>query len=113
MAKQDVVVADGASGKKYSFDVYPWNDLDVPGGTILTPLGVVYMVLRKNVQNRYDVLYVGQSGGFPGRFDNHHKQACFDRNAKTHVGVHLCGTERERLVIEADLTKKYNPPCNA
>lgn len=116
MAQQGTVTVDGGSGKRYEFDVYPWNDLDVPRGTVFAPVSVVYLVLRKTDRIRagydYEVLYIGQTGNLPGRFDDHHKRACFDRNARTHLGVLRCGQERDRLAIEADLLNRYKTVCN-
>ena len=116
MAKQGTVVVEGGSGKRYEFDVYPWNDLDVPRGTVFAPVGAGYLVLRKTDRMLagydYEVLYVGQTANLTGRFDEHHKQACFDRNSRTHIGVFQCNTERERLAIEADLLNRYKTVCN-
>lgn len=105
MAKVDTATATGASGEKYAFDVYPWEQL-------FRPLGGVYVVLRRQQNNMYDVLYVGQTGDLSERFDQHHKQPCFDRNQRTHIGVLLEGTERRRLAIERDLLGNYQTVCN-
>jgi excinuclease UvrABC nuclease subunit len=103
----EIITATGASGAKYSFYVYPW-------GTDLRQVGGVYMILRKESQNgNYDVLYVGQTNDLSERFDNHHKQPCFDRNRKTHIAAMVEPSEVRRLKIEADLIKKYNPSCNS
>jgi len=116
MAKQGTVTAEGGSGRRYVFDVYPWNDLDVPRGTVFAPVGAVYLVLRKTARIQagydYEVLYVGQTANMTGRFDDHHKQTCFDRNARTHIGILRCGQERDRLAIEADLLNRYKTACN-
>lgn len=101
------VTATGASGRKYEFDVYPW-------GQTFNAVGGVYLVLRKKPgpQPTYDVLYVGQTGDLSERFDAHHKQGCFDRNAKTHIGVKVERAEQTRLIIERDLIANYQPACN-
>lgn len=105
MAKVETVTAAGASGSNYSFDVYPW-------GTAFRPLGAVYLVLRRNANGRYDILYVGQTGDLSERFDQHHKQGCFDRNQRTHIGILLEGNELRRLAIERDLLGNYQTVCN-
>ena len=105
MAKVDTVTATGASGGKIAFDVYPW-------GQLFRPLGGVYVVLRRQQNDLYDVLYVGQTGDLSERFDHHHKQSQFDRNQRTHIGVHLEGVEQRRLAIERDLLGNYRPICN-
>nr|WP_320050263.1 hypothetical protein [uncultured Desulfuromonas sp.] len=105
MTKEDSVKAVGKSGQEYTFNVYPW-------GTLFKPLGGIYLVLKKLPNGNYDVIYVGQTGDFSERFDAHHKQHCFDRNGKTHIGIHQEGSEQRRLFKEADLIDNYNPICN-
>lgn len=105
MAPGKSVTAAGKSGQKYEFGVYPW-------GTTFRSLGAVYLVLKQAPNGNYDVLYVGQTGDLSERFDDHHKEHCFDRNGKTHIAVHLEGTEQRRLLKESDLISNYNPSCN-
>ncbi len=69
-------------------------------------------MLKKNPQNNFTVLYIGQTGDLSTRFDNHHNQPCFDRNGKTHIGIHLESSEARRFEIETDLVRNYNPACN-
>ncbi len=104
MSKETTITLEGASGRNYEFDVYPW-------GTSFKPLGAVYTVLKKPPSN-FTILYIGQTGDLSIRFDDHHKQACFDRNSKTHIGIHLESTESSRLAVEADLLANYSPVCN-
>jgi predicted site-specific integrase-resolvase len=58
-------------------------------------------------------IYVGQTEDLSTRFDNHHKEACFDKHNKNCVCVHGEEDEDTRLEIEKDLIDKYDPPCNA
>lgn len=104
MSKETTVTLKGASGKTYSFDVFPW-------GTSFKPLGAIYTVMKKIPPNFY-IQYVGQTGDLSSRFNNHHKQASFDRNGKTHIAVHVESSESARLSKEADLVASYNPACN-
>ncbi|GMR05988.1 MAG: hypothetical protein BMS9Abin25_0569 [Gammaproteobacteria bacterium] len=104
MPKETTITLKGASGRTYEFNVYPW-------GTSFKPLGAVYAVLKKPPSN-FTILYIGQTGDLSTRFDDHHKQACFDRNGKTHIGIHLESTESGRLAIEADLLANYSLVCN-
>ena len=98
------VTLQGRSGAKYQFEVFDWS-------TEFKPLGAVYAVLRHDPDG-YAVLYIGQTGDLSERFDSHHKARCFDHNRKTHIGVRLTSTERDRLAIEQDLIAYYQPPCN-
>lgn len=84
--------------------VYPW-------GQAFNPVGGVYLVLKRKIGN-YEILYIGQTGDLSERFDDHHKQGCFDRNDRTHIGVRVVNTEQERLDIERDLLGHYKIACN-
>lgn len=103
-AKVDEVTLKGASGNTYAFNVYPW-------GTPFKQIGAVYTVLKKSGTN-YTILYIGQTEDLSERFDNHHKQACFDRNGKTHIGVHAEPSETKRFAKETDLVRNYKTSCN-
>ncbi len=105
MFNQPTVTATGASGTSYTFTTYPW-------GQAFNPAGAVYLVLRHKGNTNYDLLYVGQTGNLAERFDNHHKQPCFNRNGKTHIAVLPEPREASRLQIETDLIRNYNPDCN-
>ena len=100
--QKETITAIGKSGTKYEFQVFPW-------GTSFNAVAAVYLVLKKQA-GKYPVLYVGETEDLKERFENHHKQGCFDRNGKTHVGVLQEGIGTRRLRIEADLVANYNPP---
>jgi excinuclease UvrABC nuclease subunit len=108
MGNEETIVAKGISGNQYKFWVYPWrHQLKAAGG--------VYMVLKVSetmLAPQYSVLYVGQTKDLNERFDEHHKQGCFNRSGKTHIGAILESAESKRLVIESDLIASYNPSCN-
>lgn len=105
MAAADKVTVKGLSGTQYDFDVYPW-------GTEFKPTGGLYLVLKKQPDGRYAILYIGQTGNLSERFDNHHQSACFTRNGKTHIAVRGEGSEQRRLAIETDLIRNYQTSCN-
>lgn len=84
-----------------SFDVYKY------GGRLTSEPGV-YIVVNDNM----DFIYIGQSENVAERFENHHKESCFDRNGATHVLVHVVHTEKRRREIEEDLLDKQSTPCN-
>lgn len=97
---QNTISATGVSGTSYTFTLYP---LDTPfkGGA------GVYIILKQKT-----ALYVGQTGDFSSRFRDHHKEAAWNRQGADLMAVLSVSTERERLAIEADLIKAYNPTCN-
>ncbi len=98
------VVLKGRSGATYQFWVYPW-------GESFKAQGGVYAILRDD-GTTWAVVYIGQTSDLSERFDDHHKADCFTRHRKTHIAARVEESERERLVIEADLVASYNPPCN-
>jgi len=102
--QKETITATGESGTQYEFQIFPW-------GTSFNRVAAVYLVLKKQ-PNQYTVLYVGETEDLKERFENHHKQGCFDRNGKTHIGVLQEGIGTRRLRIEADLVANYNPTCN-
>ncbi len=104
MSKVDTILLKGSSGISYNFDVYPWR-------APFKSLGAVYAVLNRNANN-YSTLYIGQTSDLSTRFENHHKQGCFDRNGKTHIGIHLDSSAASQLAKERDLVVNYNPVCN-
>jgi predicted GIY-YIG superfamily endonuclease len=105
MAEGNTFTAVGASGSEYPFWVYPW-------GTTLKPTAGVYLVLRRESDGKYTILYVGQTADMSERFDAHHKEPCFTRNGVTHLAARLENFETKRLAIEADLVQNYRPCCN-
>lgn len=104
MGEVTTILLKGISGRTYDFDVYPW-------GAPFEPLATMYTVLKWN-QGDYSILYIGQTGDLSERFDDHHKQPCFDRNGKTHIGIHVESIDRKRLLIEADLLAGNSTACN-
>jgi predicted GIY-YIG superfamily endonuclease len=104
MAEVDKVSVAGASGQKYEFSVYHW-------GQQFKQVGGVYLVLKRRISD-YEILYIGQTGDLSERFDDHHKQGCFNRNARTHIGVRVENSEAARLAIERDLLGNYKTACN-
>lgn len=109
MSKLATLTLKGASRKKYDFNVYPI-------GTTFARVAAVYAVTNRTRQPdggyRHKVIYIGQTGNLPERFDDHHKAACFQRHSANCICVHRDGNERSRRVKESDLIKGYDPPCN-
>jgi len=110
MAKLSTVTFTGKSGTKYDFNVYPW------GTSFKKDYDAVYFITRRTEKPdggySHTRIYVGQTEDLSTRFDNHHKQACFDKHKKNCVCVHREDDEDTRLDIEQDLIDNYEPPCN-
>jgi hypothetical protein len=110
MGKLGTIDFKGASGKSYTFTVYPW-------GTTFKAVGAVYVVTRRYPKSSgdghsHEVLYVGQTGDLSARLEDHHKAECFEENQANCVCVKVEEVETTRLEIEKDLIDNYNPPCN-
>lgn len=109
MAKLGTVTFTGQSGTDYSFNVYPI-------ATNFKAIGAVYFITRRTVKTdgtgSHTRIYVGQTDDLSVRFDNHHKQDCFDENNANCICIYTEEDEDTRLDIEKDLIDNYNPPCN-
>ena len=99
------ITLNGASRRTFSFQVFPWS-------TNLKQSGAVYAVLKQTPTGHYSIIYLGQTSDLNKRFENHHKQDCFDQNGKTHLAVYPVPTESRRFDIETDLLRSYKPVCN-
>jgi hypothetical protein len=47
-----------------------------------------------------------------GVFENHPKEACFEKHKANCISVREDSHEDERLKMEKDLMEAYKPPCN-
>jgi hypothetical protein len=110
MTKLGTITFTGASGTQYEFNVYTW------GTDFKKDYGAVYFVTKraKNSESGYSHtrIYLGETGDLSTRFDNHHKQKCFDQHGANCICMYGEQEENTRLKIEEDLIKNYNPPCN-
>jgi len=100
----------GLTGTQYVFRIYTLD-------TMFKPLGGVYAMLDRypkpdGLGYLASPIYFGETSDLSSRFDNHHRQGCFDRSGVNCVAVHLDGDDRSRLSKEADLIARWNPECN-
>lgn len=108
MSKYGTVTFTGASGSKYEFDAYPIS-------TEFNSGGAIYFITKRTVSNgkaSHTRIYVGQTKDISERFDDHHKQDCFDKHGANCICVHGDSNESSRLKKESDLIENYDPPCN-
>lgn len=109
MTKIDSFQIKGASGSKYAFDVY-WR------GVKFNAVGAVYAMVKRTERLGaaawYEFIYIGETGDLSSRFDNHHKDACFDRKGADCIGIHREDNAGSRLVKEEDILKAHQWPCN-
>lgn len=110
MAKLSIVKFKGASGRQYTFDVFPidtiWND----------GIGAVYFVTHRSKGNDgkhyHQNIYVGQTSDLKSRHQNHHRKQCFDQHEANTLCILRESSERSRLAIERDLIEGCSPLCN-
>ena len=109
MAKIGTITLTGASGTVYDFNVYPYD-------TKFNSIGAVYYVSKrtekKDGTGSHTKIYIGQSGDLSERFDNHHKELCFEKKNANCISIYKVPYEDKRLDIEEDLIDSYEPPCN-
>src|SRR5258708_24110162 len=110
MAKLGTVVLKGASGVRYPFDVYPFDQA-------FNQIGAVYSVTFAYTKPPdstiwHNHIYIGQPGNLPERFSGHHKAKCFQEHKANRICVHPDGNEKSRLAKEADLLNDRTTPCN-
>ena len=109
MTKLADLTVEGQSGNKYEFEVYPRQ-------TAFNHVGAVYLLTKRtkksNGTGTHEFLYVGETGNLSTRFDNHHKQDCFDERGANCICVHQDGDEKSRRAKESDLLEGRNWPCN-
>ncbi|WP_299117095.1 hypothetical protein [uncultured Winogradskyella sp.] len=104
MAKLGTIILDGCSSKTYEFSIYSID-------TNFKQLGGIYYISRRENKNHTHI-YLGITEDLSTRFDNHHKQDCFDENEANCISIHLNESEEERELIEKDILCKYNFLCN-
>ncbi|MDY6789718.1 MAG: GIY-YIG nuclease family protein [Thermodesulfobacteriota bacterium] len=109
MKRMATLTLIGVSGKKYTFDVYPY-------GTIFEAIGAVYYISRRTEKadgtGSHDQIYIGETEDLSERFDNHHKKTCFKMYSANCINIYEESDEGKRPNIEKDLIDAYNPPCN-
>jgi predicted GIY-YIG superfamily endonuclease len=98
----------GASGEKYSFNVY---SLD----TEFNNIGAVYIFTKRTTEQdkgSHTFLYIGQTSELGDRIAQHEKWPCVRKYDANCICAHADEDEDSRLAKEADLLKANKPSCN-
>src|SRR5260370_17011925 len=95
MAKLGTVVLKGASGVRYTFDVYPFDQA-------FNQIGAVYSVTFAYTKPPdsaiwHNYIYIGQTGNLPDRFSSHHKAKCFQEHKPNRICVHPDRNDKSSL----------------
>lgn len=109
MERYGTVLFNGASGYQYAFTAHPRD-------TVFNAVGAVYLMTVRSAKEsggfKHSSVYVGQTGDLSKTPLNPDQADCFDRCGANCVCVYLEEGLHARLVIQDDLLRTYNPPCN-
>jgi len=106
MSEAPIIKWPGQSGKEYEYSIHPIETSfpKKPGN---------YVFAKKTEANKWSPCYIGQTKNLDERLDDHEKEECAIRNGATHIHAHLSSEdERVRKAEEADLIRRWQPPCN-
>ena len=101
MADQPTCTWTGASGTNYTY--YIW---ELPANFDPNQVGN-YIYSKKNSEQKWVPIYVGEGDLASRVSDSHHQAACIKSRGATHVHVHLNANENARKAEEADLLARY------
>ncbi|GAB2186578.1 hypothetical protein LAB1_38870 [Roseibium sp. LAB1] len=103
-------IARGYSGQTYEFQIDPI-------GTAYHFRSGVYMFIKRAMNGKWDIIYIGETENFDRRLktelESHHRWECIRTAGATHIStMHVPGALIIRETIETDLRNFYDPPCN-
>ena len=108
MAKICDVIFTGASGTKYTFEVYAAD-------TTFNDVSAVYVLTKRTIvngQGSHTMLYIGESKKLGRRLSDHEKWSCVNPLGCNCVCILLVADEETRMAIEQDLRDGNSTPCN-
>lgn len=106
MFDEPLVTLVGKSGKKYTYMFFKI-------GEAFGAAPANYIFCKETTEGKMRAIYIGQTGNFSERFDNHHRMPCIKQEGATHICAHKSSSsEPTRKAEEDDLIAKYNPICN-
>jgi hypothetical protein len=110
MPKLATMTLTGASGKTYTFDVYPAD------ANWAEDIACVYYVSKRTKKSdgsgTHGAIYIGETEDLENRHVDHHKQECFKNHGYNCISIHHESNPRARIQVEEDLVKALDPPCN-
>ena len=105
----------GVSGKEYLFNLWTFDDFDDVKQTF-RGCGL-YLFTNRHLDGgkyRHTYIYIGQTGDFYTRYNNHHKENCLRNQEVNCIGFFSMpnSVEEDRKTVENDILSKYDFPCN-
>lgn len=92
--------------KSYPFDG-PYNQTD----SLLARSGVYTILGKRNGDQNYTVLDIGESGSIRERVENHDRAPSWaSHGMPLFCAAYYCN-ETDRMAIEQELRVTFNPPC--
>jgi hypothetical protein len=110
MKKIGEISFPGASGKEYTFKIFPYD-------TEFKSVGCVYIVTVRNpveggASYGHTALFAGQSAAMDQTWTTDHPQRdCFQKNGADFICIYDEDEEKARQAIVDDLTKKLQLKC--
>lgn len=110
-----VTILNGLTGKKYQFSLWSFEVFDDVKNTFTG--GGLYLFTKRYSDGevyRHSYIYLGETGDYFTRFNNHHKEQSIKFFKANCIGFYpmLNATEENRKLAERDLLNNYNFPCN-
>lgn len=91
----------GAGGTRYTYHIY-----ELPA-TFDPNQNGNYIYAKRNIQNKWVPIYIGQGDLSDRSGPNHHQADCIKRKGATHFHCHLNTDEEDRISEENDLLSRY------
>lgn len=106
----------GSSGTQYTFNLWSFEDFDDVKGAFRG--SGLYLFTKRYFSEgvyRHKYLYLGETGNYSTRYDNHHKEDDIREHDSNCIGFLSMqnSSEDDRKEFEEDILSAYNFPCNA
>ncbi|MEQ8524713.1 hypothetical protein [Gracilimonas sp.] len=86
-------------------------------GTTFNNIAAIYVIICVDNQGKWFIVDVGETGELGDRIENHDRRDCWAKNCDHTLWVCVLSTpskqytQKDRLLIEAEIRDQHNPPC--
>lgn len=105
---------NGISDKKYTFDMYTFDNFDDLKDAF-NAISAVYIFTKRAWNGEkyvHTLIYCGETGNLSTRFDDHHAEACINSRNANCISIMVVNGETQRKQIETDILEGNYFPCN-